>query len=301
MNNFAKLIQCVSNLYFIAIHSVKSWRLQKDNMTSRKKIKGKDRKAKQAKQEADKIEKAREKARCEWVGWASGGGFQCRLAYNSSGRGIVCDHGFGDLIPDEHNHPVCAFMDTFFMDYWDRENIGISELLNNTYKKQPQVWDNDNHRRLARDFFVSIGTNLILGRETNGPEYIAMIIMVLENYDHTSDINTIIHERGIASKIRDLYCGGNITERREVLKFYRKRTSCSCLKKMHLEARKDTPKLGDCYHCLRIKERATLMVCSRCRVAQYCSRECQVAAWPKHKEGECDHFVCASRKKNTNS
>ena len=140
-----------------------------------------------------------------------------------------------------------------------------------------------------------------LGRTETGPRDIAMIIIVLENYDRTSDINTIIYERGIASKIRDLYCGGNNTERREVLKFYRKRTSCSCLKAMHLEARKDAPKLGDCYHCLRIKERATLMVCSRCRVVQYCSRECQVAAWQNHKEGECDDFVCASRKKNTNT
>ena len=170
-------------------------------MTSRKKVKGKDRKAKQAKQEA-------EKTRCRWVGWASGEGFQCRLVYNSSGRGIVCDHGFGDLIPDEDNHPVCAFMDAFFMDYLGCVKIGVSEFLYNTYKKHPQVWENDNHRRLARDLLISIGTNMMLCQETTGPRDFAMIIMVLENYDRTRDINTIINERGIASKLRDLYCGG---------------------------------------------------------------------------------------------
>ena len=264
-------------------------------MTSRKKIKGKDRKAKQAKQEAEKIEKARVKARCEWVGWASEEVFQCS-AYNSSGRGIVCDHGFSDLIPDEDNHPVCAFMDAFFMDYLGCVKIGVSEFLYNTYKKHPQVWENDNHRRLARDLSISIGTNMILCQET-GPRYIALISVVLENYDRTSDINTIINSPGVALKLRDLYCRGN-TAKRDVLKFYRKRTSCSCLKKMHLEARKDIQKLGDCFHCQKLKERTELMVCSRCRVAQYCSRECQVSAWPKHKEGECDHFVCA-RKKGT--
>ena len=141
---------------------------------------------------------------------------------------------------------------------------------------------------------------MMLCQETTGPRDFAMIIMVLENYDRTCDINTIIYERGIALKLRDLYCGGN-TAKREILKFYRKRISCSCLKAMHLEARKDAPKLGDCFHCQKLKERSTLMVCSRCRVAQYCSRECQVAAWSRHKEGECDDFVCASRKKNTNT
>ena len=256
-------------------------------MTSRKKIKGKDRKAKQAKQEAEKIEKERLRIRCEWVGWASGGGLQCR-GYSKSGRGITCGHGFADLIPDEDNHPVCDFLHVFFMDYLGCDDMCITVLLNNTYKKQPQVWENGSLRKQARDLLVSIGANMILVREY-WPKGVAAIVVALENYDRGCDINSIINSPGVAFKLRDLYCEVN-TAKRDLLKFFRKRTPCKCLKKMHLEARKDIQKLGDCYLCQKVKERSELMVCSRCRVAQYCSRECQLKAWSRHKEGECDNW-----------
>ena len=41
------------------------------------------------------------------------------------------------------------------------------------------------------------------------------------------------------------------------------------------------------------KERMLLMVCSRCRIPQFCSRQCQVAGWPVH-EKECGDNVCQS-------
>ena len=81
---------------------------------------------------------------------------------------------------------------------------------------------------------------------------------------------------------------------RDALKFYSKRTPCSCLKSMRQEARKTIPKMGRCYGCKEEKERASLSVCSRCMVTHYCSRECQVTHWPKHKR-ECDHFVNAHK------
>ena len=87
--------------------------------------------------------------------------------------------------------------------------------------------------------------------------------------------------RVVESKARDLLRGSD--NMRDVLKFYRKRVACSCLKDIHLEARKTLPKLGVCFCCESVKERALLMVCSRCRYSQYCSRKCQIADWPKHK------------------
>ena len=60
---------------------------------------------------------------------------------------------------------------------------------------------------------------------------------------------------------------------------------------MHLEARKTSPiKMGGCDYCGELKERALLMVCSRCMVDQYCSRKCQVAASSKHRS-DCDVYV----------
>ena len=105
-------------------------------------------------------------------------------------------------------------------------------------------------------------------------------IAMIENSDETDDdFHPVACRQAAATKIRDL---DHLTTR-DSLKFYRKRISCSCLKDMHLQARKTLPKLGMCRHCNVLNERALLMVCGRCKIDQYCSRECQVAQWPAHQ------------------
>ena len=111
--------------------------------------------------------------------------------------------------------------------------------------------------------------------------------MVLEKFDETYDFDSTMRRRDIAKTIVDLTLSNTD---RDLLKFYRKRMNCKCLKRMHLEARKTQPKLGACHHCNEIKERSLLMVCSRCMIDHYCSKECQVSALPVHRE-DCDKFV----------
>ena len=118
------------------------------------------------------------------------------------------------------------------------------------------------------------------------PIDIAYFVMVIENYVGSGDLHTTMRSRVVASKYRDLGCGGSGSVR-DVLKIFCKRVSCSCLKKMHLEAKKTLPKVGACDNCGKIKDRALLSVCSKCRVCHYCSRECQLAEWPRHKH-MCD-------------
>lgn len=47
--------------------------------------------------------------------------------------------------------------------------------------------------------------------------------------------------------------------------------------------------LSQCAHCGCIRDRRIghAKVCSRCRSERYCSRECQVAHWPIHKQTCC--------------
>jgi len=130
------------------------------------------------------------------------------------------------------------------------------------------------------------------GSPLTWPACIAQSIMVLEQHNNNTDdndIDSVMQSRVICSKNRDLDSLLSSISR-DALKFYRKRISCKCLKTMHLEARKTIPKMGICGHCKHEMERVSLSVCSRCMIYHYCSRECQVAAWPNHKS-QCDNYV----------
>ena len=236
-------------------------------MVSRKKNKGKERKAK--KEENKKAER-----HSRWERFARG--------EDENNRKVIhCDHGCTVEIPDSLDHPVVCFMDDYFAtsvgDWW--------KCLNSHAK----LWSNDNYRNMTTDILLSIGANLLLGSDstsTNAAHIVRTIVVLDNNYKETMSFDEVFYSRGVAAKVRNI-CGGNM---RDALKFYSKRTSCSCLKRMHLEARKTLPKVGMCYNCKETKERALLSVCSRCGVAQYCSWECQVVDWPRH-EMHCDAYV----------
>jgi len=246
--------------------------------SSRKRNKGKDRKAKQL---AKKEESDRADSRIFW------------RSYSVTITG--CNHGC-DVIP-AYDHPVSNFMDQFIINAKAKYKImNVRQNLREIFKSHTQIFNNEDYKKLALDILTNIGTNMLLGRNGRGidtntswPVCITQTIVVLEHYNGTGDVDSVLHKRVAASRIRDLQ--PSITSiRRDCLKFYRKRITCTCLKKMHLEARKTEPKTGICWYCDQEKERVLLSVCSRCMIEQYCSRECQVADWPLHKT-YCNDYV----------
>jgi len=240
--------------------------------SSRKRNKGKERKAKQL---AKKEETDRAAWRRFWIGWATK---------------TTCNHGYEIVIPADE-HPVSSFMDQFYINLLHK-GMTVSANLNDTFETHAQIWNNESYRELAIGIMIRIGSNLLLtgDKSVEHALCVAQSIVLLEHYNGTAagDIDSVINKRMVAPKIRDLHVG-NSSSRRDALKFYRKRISCKCLKKMHLEARKTMPKTGKCEHCKQEKERVSLSICSRCMIDQYCSRECQVAHWPVHKT-YCDHY-----------
>ena len=94
----------------------------------------------------------------------------------------------------------------------------------------------------------------------------------------------------------------NYADLRTLISFYRKRTHhCSCLDKMYKEV-KSMKKMGICYNpeCglpNRKAERSTMLHCTQCRCANYCSRECQAADWPRHRDGCVETAECTERVK----
>ena len=250
-------------------------------MPSRKRNKGKERKAKKAVLEFERIDNERAEVRNYWLGWARG---------EDEVRQITqCNHGISLVIPDG-NHPVTNFIDALFVNAANNSALCVRQYLRDTFTRHREVWDNERYREMAIDIVVVIETNVLLSNVHAG-YFFAVAVVVLENYDGIGIISTL-NSRVVAAKHRDLICGEISTNKRDLLKFYRNRTTCSCLKKMHSAARKTVPKLGGCQHCGVVKERLLLMVCSRCRIMQYCSRKCHVADWSRHK-GYCEHCVSA--------
>ena len=73
-----------------------------------------------------------------------------------------------------------------------------------------------------------------------------------------------------------------------LVSFYRKRITCTCLDEKYKEVKSIT-KMGICFnlncsHPDRKVERSKMFSCSRCNFAKYCSVECQKAAWKTHRQ-----------------
>lgn len=210
-----------------------------------------------------------------------------------------CLHGLTSF--DLSDRPECKIFLTAFFD--EIEKIEKSDsgghLVNATALALQNIlpntlvpWFTERSQKLLNAWFVCIGVKCLLQVTTldnshdNDPAA-AMALATLELEDFCAaffgtalpngDSMTVLTDDG-RGKVRDLLCGGE----RALTKFFRKRITCSCLDSKYSEV-KPLPRTGNCSWCktrLKLKE---LKICSGCNVCHYCSRECQVKAWPTHK------------------
>lgn len=237
-------------------------------MSTKKKAKGKARKAKGAAKKQSNVGKD------GWEGLARWG---------EETATVLCTHGA--IIPSKE-HVVHNFLDSFAEATSEFSRETGMDLINfydqSCNKSYPSVWRDPNQRKMLIDIMLSMGTNAILIGGTKPDKVKAKIfastVLLLEHFGVKGDFGlAMVSSMQIA---KDAVLG----EERDLLRFYSKRISCSCLKDKYTDAKESQQKVGICDRCQMTLERKSLMLCSRCKSIQYCSVECQHADWPDHKK-----------------
>ena len=154
----------------------------------------------------------------------------------------------------------------------------------------PAVQEKESERSLAIDLLLRFIRNVFVHDSaiegeswfSGHPQQevtICCAINTLEICGTYSDGNVVDRR---AYKMNFKFLGGN---RRDTVKFVTKRLPCACLKKLHSATRKKLAKVGACNGCAKQFPRSQLNICTGCRIEEYCSKECQTARWPYHKQG----------------
>ena len=205
------------------------------------------------------------------------------------GRADICWHGFASrhsLKPTQRQ-----VIDTFakeFNNLWSERShfmVNVTRAMNEILEKHPEIFSSEESRTLIHSFMVSSGTEALLQHVNENGYWLrkaqihACMLLSLEGCDFTKEEPFNPFDLDFQIKHR------NVLERckRSLVKFYRKRLLCSCLDELYAEV-KPQPKTGFCQHCKQRFERRALKDCTGCNKVQYCSKECQKAAWPYHKK-----------------
>ena len=261
---------------------------------SRKKAKGKARKAVKAKKEEEKEAHDDSSAAAAQRREQEGAEAQLqmqRLLIESS----PCKHGF-DQFPAGH---ICDRFVRFYLDTCassDAPNkwtgvgtrlVPLIEAMTAVEDKYPEVLHDSSKMKQILTYFSSAGTQEILNEDDDAARITSAVIVMFEEF--------------VAFRVQKTQAGAHIQKMVEMViaddhtlvSFFRKRISCTCLDKKHKEV-KFIKKMGFCNNkkCPlpgRKVERSKMLYCTRCSVAYYCSRDCQKAAWSDHRE------VCKER------
>lgn len=152
----------------------------------------------------------------------------------------------------------------------------VVQAIDQTYKKCPDVWNSKENKETAKSHLLSNGSYLLLNKDDLGKAALdiagalAVAIHTLERFDPSEDLGTwSVGSEKERLNIVDVLEGCE----RSLLKFYSTRLPCSCLDSLYAKAKSSQAKTGLCFHCKKRKDRSELLVCSKCRNQQYCSKE----------------------------
>jgi len=233
-------------------------------MPSRKRAKGKARKA-----------KARES--------------NCNLILHKES---VCRHGCEVISKDDICYKFVEQLEIEMKavyDFGPSKKFLLSKVIDETIerlnasKKYKIIWDDDSKetQEKLQSLLINLGANLLLRNDTITKRSAHLAATVAGfciasshsfKYWETMDLGK---SRVLFSNLKDglVYDG---------IKFFRRRIPCQCLKKIYLRVR-SVPRMSMCIYCRSERDRSQLYLCSNCLFVHYCGVDCQAGHWSMHK------------------
>ena len=205
--------------------------------------------------------------------------------------GQICTHGFN---PYSEYRDICIKLKNMFRRefYKGPPESSFMLCLENAKKATltefADVWNDSVKMKIAISCYLCNGTQAVLENKYGNASDHATFARYFEQHIAVE----LKQSQALINwpKVDDTY----EADKHTLVNFLRRRIPCSCLDKKYEEVKHIT-KMGFCYNpqCSipdRKVKRSKAKYCSRCRCATYCSRECQVADWSKHKRF-CDRDV----------
>jgi len=163
----------------------------------------------------------------------------------------------------------------------------LLDATNATMDEFAEVWKDSAQMESAMSYMLYHGTEYIIEDNFSLARRCAVCARYFEQYIafELHQTQAIMHWQKI--KEMSIEC-----DTHTLVKFLRRRIQCACLDKKYDEVKTIT-KMGICLNpqCNNnsgLVERSKTMYCSGCRFVAYCSRGCQEAHWPMHREA-CEH------------
>ena len=214
-----------------------------------------------------------------------------------------CRHGFPIAFPPEEKvlDGYNALIETIKRIHGSvpTAKVGTTAMKSLFFNNIP-IMSADNFSSKLKEYMIVVGTNILLKGESlysaqGGldpkdidlsvlAKILAQAIIEIEfitdrKYDKGALAPFEKPESKRMKMLRDLTHDGD----RSITRFFARRISCTCLKDKY-DRVKHQVKMGECFGCEKQMDFKNLLYCTRCSVAHYCNKKCQVEHWPEHKD-----------------
>ena len=220
-----------------------------------------------------------------------------RLIFNNA-TPQCCKHGLSPL--PSNGEKICNdFIHTFIEVFNAQDDMAesVTAAIEATMGEYSDMYSSKLETVIS--ILLASGTQMIL----DGDKHNARLYAALANFFDDVNQAPVQKSKALFNCVRLLELGS--ADDHTLIQYYRKRISCSCLDKEYEEV-KSVKKMGLCYNpnpnCSLPEgkaERSKMFYCTRCRVANYCSVECQKDDWKAHRM-ICDLIVERKAAFNTN-